>query len=95
VASAGQAFERIPTVLYRLIAQRHYLRAGGEVYELDEVGFAFWSRLDRVRTIAIIAGELATEFDHPPQSIEQDLAAYADELQAAGLIRLSSQAGVT
>lgn len=51
-----------------------------ELYTLNATGRAVWSRLDGVKTLGDIAGELSVEFDAPREQIESDVVGLAEEL---------------
>jgi hypothetical protein len=51
-----------------------------ELYTMNETGKAIWSRLDGEKSLRVIAGDLATEFDAPPGQIEKDLLGLMIEL---------------
>ena len=51
-----------------------------ELYTLNETGKAIWSRLDGTKSLRVIAGDLATEFEAPPGKIEKDVLGLMTEL---------------
>jgi hypothetical protein len=55
-------------------------------YSLNEVGTAFWQLLDGQRTLDECAGQIAAEYDAPPEVIMADLVELAEELAAEGLV---------
>jgi hypothetical protein len=51
-----------------------------ELYTLNETGKAIWSRLDGVRSLRQIAGELAAEYGASASDIERDVSGLVTEL---------------
>ena len=51
-----------------------------ELYTLNSTGKAVWDRLDGLRTLRDVAGELASEFEATPGEIEKDVVGLESEL---------------
>ena len=51
-----------------------------ELYTLNETGKAIWGRLDGVRSLHQIAGELADEYAAPAADIQRDVSGLVGEL---------------
>ncbi len=57
-----------------------------ELFSLNETGKEIWKRLDGVRSLAEIAGELAQEYEAPAAEITEDILGLLAELQRRGLV---------
>jgi len=57
-----------------------------ELYTLNETGQAIWRRLDGALSLRRVAGELAAEFDAPPESIERDVLGLVRELVSRRMV---------
>ena len=60
--------------------------ADDELYTLNETGAAVWRKLDGVRSLRIIAAELAADFDGATDVIERDVAGLVGELARRGIV---------
>jgi hypothetical protein len=60
--------------------------ASGNYYSLNELGARIWELLDGKRALTDVAGELTSEYDAPPEEIEQDLRALAEDMLRNGLL---------
>lgn len=60
-----------------------------EVAMLNEVGTAVWGAIDGTRSEADIALVIADAFEVSREQAARDVAAFLDELAAAGLVELS------
>jgi len=58
-----------------------------EVYSLNETGVAIWVRIDGVRTLRQIAGELADDYAAPVVVIERDVIFLVSELVRRKMVR--------
>ena len=57
-----------------------------ELFTLNETGRAMWLKLDGRKTLRVVAGELAAEFEAPAGTIEQDVLGFAEELARRKMI---------
>lgn len=62
-----------------------YLESG-EYYSLNQVGLAFWNRLDGLQTIAQHAAAISETYDAELDEVVSDLLALAEEMSARNLI---------
>ena len=79
---------RSPDATFQIVADEAILihLQSGVYYSLNEVGTAFWNLLDGQRTLHECAGQIAGEYNAPPEEVLSDLVALADELKAEGLV---------
>lgn len=59
-------------------------------FGLDDVGTKMWETLAQSDTVGAAARALAEIYDAPLDTIEQDLAALAEDLRQHGLLELAS-----
>lgn len=59
-----------------------------QYFGLDPVGTRIWELLDGHTTLRVIHEQLCSDFDADPIRIQDDLLKLAEELLAAGLVRL-------
>lgn len=57
-----------------------------ELYSLNETGRIIWNKLDGVRTLAQIAGELSDQYDAPAADIETDVLGLIGELSRRKIV---------
>lgn len=62
------------------------LMAPERVMTLDDIALAIVEKIDGARDAQTIAQSLATEFDAPLAEIQSDVAAFLDQLAAAGYV---------
>ncbi|MFZ5605944.1 MAG: PqqD family protein [Pseudomonadota bacterium] len=62
--------------------------AGERYFGLNTVGTRVWQLLEHRISLQEVHRVLCAEFDAPPERIERDLLALAEQLHAAGLITL-------
>lgn len=83
------AWQRSPRVVYEVVDGQAVLvdPEGVELLTLNAVGTLVWQELDGVREPADLAAALVDRFDDvEPADLERDIAAFLDEIRAAGLI---------
>lgn len=83
---------RVPdNVLVRRLGEESVLlHLGSESYfGLDEVGTRMWAALTTSASVEEAAGKLVDEYEVEPERLRADLAAFVDQLAAAGLVELS------
>ena len=59
-----------------------------QYFGLDPVGTRIWELLDGHTTLHVIHQQLCGEYDADPTRIQDDMVKLAEELLAAGLVRL-------
>lgn len=60
--------------------------AGERYFGLNKVGTRIWQLLEHTSSLSEVCRVLCSEFDAPPERIEEDLRALIDQLRDAGLI---------
>ena len=51
-----------------------------DIYSLNEAGRTIWDKLDGEKKLSVIAKELLSDFDAPPEDIEEDVIGLIEEL---------------
>jgi hypothetical protein len=77
---------RVPTVLYRRIAQIDYLKSEVEVFRLGGVGLEIWRRIDGARSLREIADEIAQTCGADPAEVRNDVVEFTQKLLQRGLV---------
>ncbi|MFM8305145.1 MAG: PqqD family protein [Actinomycetota bacterium] len=83
------AWQRSPRVVSEVVDGQAVLvdPRGEELLTLNEVGTLVWLALDGQRGPAELAADLADRFDDVPvETVARDIAAFLDEVEAAGLV---------
>lgn len=60
--------------------------AGERYFGLNKVGTRIWQLLEHTSSLDEVCRVLCSEFNAPPEQIQQDLRALIDQLRDAGLI---------
>ena len=63
----------------------------GFYYGLDTVGAQVWSLIEHPMSIAAIRDAIMAEYDVPADVCEQDIRAFVDKMQAAGLVEVKRE----
>ena len=53
----------------------------GSIYNLNEVGAYIWEHLDGEKTLSEIKNKIAVEFEVSPETAEEDLMEFVDQLE--------------
>ena len=69
-----------------LIPVRGNLADLQNLFVLEGVGERVWERLDGVRSVKMIAGEIAEICGAPQETVEKDCVAFLSELHSEGLV---------
>ncbi|MFA5884650.1 MAG: PqqD family protein [Acidimicrobiia bacterium] len=83
------AWQRSPRVVYEVVDGQAVLvdPEGVELLTLNAVGTLVWEELDGVREAADLAAALVDRLDGvEPADLVRDIAAFLDEIRAAGLV---------
>jgi hypothetical protein len=65
----------------------------GTYYGLDPVGACVWKLVERPRTFAAVVEGVLERFEVPPEVAEQDLTAFLHEMQAEGIVSITTADG--
>ncbi|HXJ21144.1 MAG TPA: PqqD family protein [Polyangia bacterium] len=65
--------------------------ATGRCWELNQVGAAFWARLDGSTALREIADSIGRSFNVSADVVERDLLDLADRLASAGLVERATR----
>jgi len=77
-----------PEVLARQVGEETVMLdlAKGAYFGLDSVGARIWQLLQEGKSLEEVRDAMADEYDAPPEEIERDLLALADNLLSDGLL---------
>jgi len=86
--SREDRYRRTAEVRYRILDGEAVVirQRAAEVLGLDAVGSRLLELLDGERTLGQVVTQLETEFEAGPGEIESDVAAFVEELAAAGVV---------
>lgn len=59
------------------------------IFTLNEMGTRIWHRIDRQTKVTDLVDAICSEYDVEPGQAEQDTIVFLEELEQAGLIRIS------
>jgi hypothetical protein len=86
---------RDPAVISRQIGDEAVLvhPTQGVIRILNPVGARIWELADGRRTVAELAGQLAGEYDAPPDQVMADVRRFCDDLESRGVLMAGPTAG--
>ncbi len=61
------------------------------IFNLNHTGAEIWERIDGKRSVESIIEELQSEYENPPDQIEEEVIEFLQELWEAGLIEVKDE----
>jgi pyrroloquinoline quinone biosynthesis protein D len=87
--TAVPAFPRHVRLQHDTVRDRWVVLAPERMFVPDEQALEILRLVDGMRTVAVIAADLARRYDAPAEEIEDDVAAMLQDLAAKGAVTLS------